>query len=95
MSSPLLPVVLGLHLCQSGDRPVEGKHLLVSRKDGGVQGVLVVSLDAQVVDEKCVLVQLFLERLNNTLSTKGQPKTWLPLARSSQTLDETRPRCQA
>ena len=50
-SVPLFPIVFSLHLRQTGYRPVKSKDFLFAAKDAGVEGPLVLGLDAKVVDE--------------------------------------------
>ena len=62
MRLPLLPIVLGLHLRQSGDGSIEGEQLLLAGENRRRQRILLSGLDSQIVDQHAILLQLFLLR---------------------------------
>jgi len=70
-SVPLFPIVFSLHLRQTGNRPVKGKDFLFAAEHTGVEGTLVLDLDAKVVDEHPVGFHLLL--LGDCLGLKQVP----------------------
>lgn len=60
MSSPLLPIVLRLHLSQARNSAIKGEEFLLTGEDADVHRALFGSLNSKVVDEHPILLQTIL-----------------------------------
>jgi len=59
---PLLPVFLGLHLCDPRHCPVEGEQFLLPSEHSAVQAASFCCFQAQVVNKKAAFIQTLLVR---------------------------------